>query len=175
MRKPKSHRIRFSNWRKLGGKPLMTMASLVEQRLVEPLLQDGFEWTDVYLRDPDFPNNGNEIVLERGTGGEIAVIIFNFDKYHRPAFEMHLARREAQPPYAFIHSASLVRRTSQYFHFWGKPWWLPVRFWTEGMSERAVARLAGKLDQALAFVERGECGPNIGRLVHMVQRTTNAS
>jgi hypothetical protein len=159
----KPHRKRFANWCRLGGKPLVTLASLVEARLVQPLIETGFGWVDACFWQPDDPVSGSDITLERRTGSEIEEITFNFDKYHRPTFQLHLHRRVFPPPHQWVRSANLVRNNRQYYHFWGKPWWMPTRFWSEHMSERTVDKLAGHFDQMLAFLEHGERGANISR------------
>jgi hypothetical protein len=157
--------VRFASWCRLGGKPLLTLASRVEARLVQPLLETGFEWVNVHLRQPDDPVSGSELCLERRTSSDIETIIFNFDKYHRAAFQLHLHRRESLPPHQWVRSANLVRSNRQYLHLWGKPWWMPTRFWSERMAERTVDTLLGHLEQVLAFLERGERGPNISRAI----------
>lgn len=159
----KPHRTRFANWCRLGGRPLMTLASLVEVRLVHPLVEAGFERVNASFWQPDDPVPGSEIALERRTGSEIEEITFNFDKYRSPAFQLHLHRREIRPPHQWVRSAAVVRSNRQYYHFWGKPWWVPTRFWSERMSERTVDKLAGHFDQMLAFLEHGERRANISR------------
>ncbi len=142
------------------------MASLVEARLIQPLLETGFEWVNVCYEDPDIPISGREICLERRISSDIESIVFNFDKYHRAVFQLHLHRRELDPPYRWVRSANLVRNDGQYLHFWGKPWWMPTRFWSERMSEQTVDTVLGHLEQVLAFLERGARGPNISKEIN---------
>jgi hypothetical protein len=161
----KSGRRKFDNWSRLGGKPLISLTSLVETRLVAPLLEHGFERVGCYLRLPDEPTMGSEIRLEVEEHAEIISVTFKFDKYHRPAFQVHLARRRAEPPHSWVRSANVVRRPGQFYCFWGKPGWLPTRLWSVRMSEQAVDRVAGHLGQALAFLENGYRAPCISREV----------
>ncbi|PSJ42869.1 hypothetical protein [Allosphingosinicella deserti] len=159
----KERHKRHATWRALGGQPLITLATHVEKELVRELLAVGFEHADVYMRDPADPVSGREIHLERAARGDIQSITFAFDKYRRPAFQIHIQQRNAGAPGDFVRAANLVRRPHQHLYFWGKPWWLPARFWSDRMSRRTVAYLVGKLDQALAFLDDGHRGPNISR------------
>jgi hypothetical protein len=56
-----------------------------------------------------------------------------------------------------------VARRSQYYHFWGKPWWLPTRLWSDAGSLRTIGKVASRLEQLVRFLEHGEIGPNISR------------
>jgi hypothetical protein len=159
----KPHHRRFENWCRLGGEPLITLARLVEDRLVPLLIESGFEWAETYWTNPDEAVGGGELNLVRRLGDEVDDVMFNFDKYRRPAFQVHLMRREAALPYAWVRSANLVRQPSQLVHFWGKPSWLPARFWTGRMSERTVDRVGSHVSQALAFLENGTQGSNVSR------------
>lgn len=159
----RQHHGRLTNWCRLGGEPLLTLAGLVEERLVPPLIERGFEWAETSWADLDQPVGGGEINLVRRLGNEIDDIVFNFDKHHRPAFQVHLTRRKAAFPHTWIRSGNLVQRPSEYLHFWGKPWWLPTRFWTAHDSQRLVEQLTGHLNRALTFLENGVRSRNISR------------
>ena len=106
-----------------------------------------------------------EIELERWADVCVDAVTFNFDKYAAPRFQVQLSRRSSEPPHAWVRSANLVRRPSQYLHFWGKPWWLPATLWSEQASRRVVARVESLLAGALAFVDQGERGRHISRRV----------
>ena len=157
---------RFTSWCNLGGPTLTSMGRLVEERLLPFYLAAGFERVFVHLRDPADAVNGREICLERSCGNEIDVVLFNFDKQRRPAFQVHLHRREIGSPHTWVRAANLVRRPSQYLHFWGKPWWLPTRYWTEHMSASTVKCVGEITDGALAFLERDERCRNISKPVN---------
>ena len=150
-----AHERRFSNWCKLSGRPTMVLAHLVEVQLVPAYLTAGFRRTSIYMNDPTDMVSGREIHLEREKHGEIEFVTFNFDKYRRPAFQFHIGCRKAAPNQAWVRSAKVVARSTQLFHFWGKPWWLPSRWWSERMSLRVIDRLVAKTPEVLAFLEEG--------------------
>jgi hypothetical protein len=160
-----SAKARFTNWCKLGGDPLMVMGRVVEEQILPSYFSAGFERVSMRLRDSKNAVSGREICLERFSDKEIDSVIFNFDKYRRPTFQIRLIRREIAPPHTFVRSANLVRKPSQYLHFWGKPWWLPTRYWTERMSANTVERVREMTEGALAFLERGERCRNISKPV----------
>lgn len=144
----------------------MSMGRLVEERLLPPYLAAGFERVSVHMRDPADAVSARQICLERFYDTGIDAVIFNFDKYRRPAFQVHLHRREIRPPHPWVRSANLVRKPSQYLYFWGKPWWLPTRYWTERMSANTIECVREMTEAALAFLERGERCHNISKPVN---------
>lgn len=157
------HKRRFTRWCRLGGEPLITLALLVEERVVSAMTQDGFARAERWWTDPERPVGAGEIVLIREVGEDIEEIIVNFDKYHRPAFQLHLDRRKSAAPYEWVRAANLVARPTQYLYFWGKPWWLPRRFWSKSMSERTVTCIVDRLAEAKAFLDYGRRGRCISR------------
>ncbi|MDO7834713.1 hypothetical protein Q4610_06605 [Sphingobium sp. HBC34] len=157
---------RFTKWCRLGGTPLTRMGRLVEEQLLPPYLALGFQRVSVHLRDPKDVVSARQICLERFYGDEIDTVIFNFDKYRRPTFQVHLSRREIVSPHAWVRAANLVRKPSQYLHFWGKPWWLPTRYWTEQMSANTIECVLEMTARALAFLERSERCRNISKSVN---------
>ncbi|WP_443970350.1 hypothetical protein [Sphingobium sp. CR28] len=143
----------------------MSMGRLVEEHLLPSYFAAGFERVSVQLRDPKEAVSSREIWLERSCNEEIDVVIFNFDKYRRPAFQVHLHRREILPPHHWVRAANLVQKSSQYLHFWGKPWWLPTRYWTEHMSANTIDCMREKTEDALVFLEKNERCRNISKPV----------
>lgn len=160
------HKGRFTRWCRLGGEPLITLAVLVEERVVSAMTQDGFVRAERSWTDPEWPVGAGEIVLIREVGEDTQEFAVNFDKYHRPAFQLHLHRRNTATPHEWVRSASLVAQPSQYFYFWGKPWWLPRRFWSKSMSERTVTRVVDRLGEAKAFLDHGLRGRCISRPIN---------
>ena len=128
-----------------------------------PLIEKGFQWAETYWTDPDQPVGGGEINLVRRFANEIDDVLFNFDKHHRPAFQVHLIRREAASPHTWVRSGNLVQQSSEYIHSWGKPWWLPTRLWTARDSERLVEQLIGPLNEGLTCLESGVRNRHISR------------
>jgi hypothetical protein len=162
---PAAHRKRFTKWQNLSPLQTRFIADAVDSVVVPLLESAGFERVDVHLRDPEWPVSGSEVALERTAGTLIDSVTFNFEKYRTPRFQVHAARRQATASHEFVRSCNLVARATQYYHFWGKPWWLPTRLWTENGSTRTVGAVSTKIDQLLRYLEAGERGPNISRVV----------
>jgi hypothetical protein len=129
------------------------------------LEQAGFSLVDVSLRDHRQPVSGRMIELERWANWHVDSIVFNFDKYRSPRFQVHASRRSADPPHSFLRDGNLVARPSQYLHFWGKPWWLPGRAWPKPAPARTVACVERHLPELLAFLDTGERGKHISKAV----------
>jgi hypothetical protein len=152
---------RFSNWSKLTGHSTQVLLRLVEERLVPAYLAVGFLRTSIYMNNAMDKVSGRELHLERMRNGEIDFATFNFDKHRRPAFQFHVGCRTATEDHAWIRSANVVKRSTQPLHFWGKPWWLPTDWWSEGMSNRVVDQLASKSPEVIAFIECGIRGSSL--------------
>jgi hypothetical protein len=135
----------------------------VESQLVPILETHNFQRVDIVLGQSDWPVSGRELRLERRFEKLIDSITFNFQKYGAARVQVHCSRRAAEMPNAFVRSANLVARSDQYYHFWGKPWWLPSKFWSGNASRRTIDRIGGLLDQVLRFIETEERGANISR------------
>jgi hypothetical protein len=131
------------------------------ERLVPEILAAGFRQVEYSLENPEWAVSGREIELERRGSGVVDTITFNFDKYKRPRFQIHASRRLAEPPHELIHSGNLVARPSQYYHFWGKPWWLPHSLWSYRALESTVNRVSGHLPQLFRLLEQGKRGQNV--------------
>lgn len=159
----KAHRARFNRWCKLGGQPLVHFSRLVQEQLLPKLAGIGFVEAEDWPEPSCDPVGGGELLVQRDQDNAVDLICFNFDKYHRPRVQVSIYRRALTPPYALVRSANLVKRSSQYYHWWGQPWWLPTRFWAKGQSNKAIDRLATCLLQSDAFLQRGERGPNMSR------------
>ena len=150
-----NHQKRFSNWCRLGGARLRLLADLVEAELVDQWITAGYTRCET---DPaaNEPVPGNEIVLTRTIGDDFRSVIFAFDKYRQPAFQLRMIRRKVTAPHDIVFAGNLVSRATRYYQFWGKPWWWPGRFWPESMTRRSVAEVAARHREALAFLESGE-------------------
>ncbi|MBS1994652.1 MAG: hypothetical protein JSS86_00020 [Cyanobacteria bacterium SZAS LIN-2] len=123
--------------------------------LLPHLERAGFVRVDFELDDPGNPVAGREIILERLNADTFDRVIFNFDKYGAPRVQAHLSRRLRAPPHEFLRSGNLVLRPSQYYHFWGKPWWVPTKLWPSRGALRTVALLEERIPDALSFLETG--------------------
>ena len=149
---------RFAKWLNLAPPQTRYLGSRVESTLVPILEQLGFSWPSDSQR-----TSGRELELERAIGECVDTVTFNFDKYRDPRFQVHVARRAAAPPNAFVRSCSLVANAKQYLYFWGKPWWYPTAYWPEHRADRVIEAIGRHLDQAARFLESGERGPNISK------------
>lgn len=155
----------FEKWQRLAPPGTRVLSALVVSQLLPLLEARGFQRVTHRLRQPDQPVSGREIELERWAGDCVDSVCFNFDKYRAPRFQVQLSHRSSEPPHAWVRSANLVRRPSQYLHFWGKPWWLPTTLWSEQASRRVAARVASALPNALAFLDHDERGTHISKRV----------
>ena len=140
-----SAKSRFTNWCNLGGPPLISMGRLIKEELLPSYLAADFKRVFVRLHDPTDAVSAREICLQRSCGNEIDVVTFNFDKYHRPSFQVHLHRRETRSPHSWVRAGNLVRTPSQYLHFWGKPWWSPTRLCSNAIPDRAMRQTCSGL------------------------------
>jgi hypothetical protein len=155
----------LSNWRNLAPPQTRSLIDGVLEALVPYFEAQGFDRVDYSRMDSDAPTSGSEIVLERIAAEHIDSVAFNFEKYHSPRVQIQFSRRYLRPPHEFIRSANLVRRSSQYYYFWGKPWWLPTRLWPASATRRVLQHAKQCLAQATQFLESGERGANISKQV----------
>jgi hypothetical protein len=158
-----AQRKRFRKWQNLAPPQTRFLSTSVESQLVPLLESKGFRCVDFWMEQRDQPVGGAEIELERVKDDLIDSINFNFETYRTPRLQVHGARRRRSPSLDFIRSANLVARRRQYYHFWGKPWWLPTRFWADGRSVRTIATIADRIGQLVHFLETGVLGPNVSR------------
>jgi hypothetical protein len=113
------------------------------------------------LTRPDWPVDTKEIVLERANSDLIDYVVVNFEKHSAPRFQIHFGRRRNTVDNEFIRSGNLVKNPHEYYHFWGKPAWLPTRFWSDNSAQRVVSTVTSMVDEIIAFIEFGEKGENI--------------
>ncbi len=164
-RSKSNHKARFLKWQRHCPEKTRVLSTLVVSELVPLLEAHGFCHVAHSLRQPDQLVSGRELELERWGAESVDTVTFNFDKYGAPRFQVHLSRRLSDPPHAWVRSANLVRRPSQYLCFWGKPWCIPEGLWPEGASRRVVGRIKHALPDALALLDHGERGTHISRRV----------
>ncbi len=162
LRKP-GQELRFEKWQRLAPISTRVLSTLVASQLVPVLESRGFQRVGYSLKQPDLITSGRELELERWVDEFVDTVTFNFDKYGAPRFQVHVSRRASEFPHNWVRAANLVRRSNQFLHFWGKPWWLPSYFWSEQASCRVVAQVQSMIPSALAFVEQGECNGSISR------------
>jgi hypothetical protein len=157
------HRVRFKKWQNLLPRQTRFLCLSVENRLVPQLETQGFCRVDVNLRQTDWPVLGREVTLERARDKIVDSVSFSFTKFKSPRLQVHFSRRELTPPHTFLRSASLVIRRTQYYHFWGKPWWLPTLFWSDRATSRTIDKLEARIGELLQFLESGDIGASISR------------
>ena len=164
MRSRKSgHEQRFENWQRLAPPQTRLLCALVVDRVVPCLASLGFHAVQCTLGNPEWEVSGREVELERSGEGVVDTVTFNFDKHRRPRFQVHASRRSAQPPHPYVRAGNLVARASQYYHFWGKPWWLPSTLWSLVGAERTATEVATHIGQLVAMLENGERGRHVSR------------
>ena len=160
-----SHKARFEKWQQLAPVQTRFLSSMVEARLSSLLEAQGFSRVEYSLRQLDRPVSGRELEFERWEASLVDSLTFNFDKYGAPRFQVIFSRREAEQPCAFLQAGNLVASRRQYFHFWGKPWWLPAFLWSQDASLRTIVSVEHRLAQALDFLATGQRGINISPAV----------
>lgn len=156
---------RFKKWQNLCPPQTRVLSSAVVNRLVPQLQALGFQRVDVIRQQADWPVRGSEIELERTHQEIIDSVAIKFEKYRTPRVQIHVSSREIVPPHTFIRSANLVARHNQYYYWWGKPWWLPTRWWSDHASKRTMDKIESRLGQLVQFLEGAEIGPNISRRI----------
>lgn len=162
---PLAHRQRFRRWQNLCPPATRFLSSKVDQELVPIVEAQGFARVDICFGDAEWTVSGNEIALERVSADLVDSFTFSFEKYRSPRFQVHFSRRSTDESRAFVRSGSLVPRASKYYHFWGKPWWFPSRFWTERASARTIAEVATRLSESFRFLDSGERGSSVSKRV----------
>ena len=159
---------RFGKWLNLAPPQTRYLGSRVEQILVPSLERLGFVWPGASRLLVDQPVSGRELELERASGEFVDTVAFNFDKYRRPRFQINVARRAASPPHAFLRTCNIVANSSQYYYFWGAPWWFPTALWSSQRTDRLIEASESRLAQADQFLANGQTGPNISKPINLV-------
>ena len=119
----------------------------------------GYGFVRVTKRFDGERKSSMSIRFERQTDqATFAWIEILFDKYGGRCFQVLMESNETEPPYNALQSGNLVRRQSQYYHWWGARWWTLFRnsAWSRdaGFVERCVPQITTYLDGHGA-------GPNI--------------
>jgi len=156
-----AHKKRFRSWQNLAPIQTRSLSSHLNKIVIPMVEAEGYKRVDVCLQEKDCPVSGREIRLERTSGDLIDSVTFAFDKYRDPRLQIYFSRREKKSPHEWIRSARLVSRRILFHHFWGKPWWLPRKFWSDRASARTVGRLARRTNQIFRFLDEADEGPNI--------------
>ncbi|MEW6598741.1 hypothetical protein ACVSQ4_28100, partial [Klebsiella pneumoniae] len=156
-----AHKRRFRRWQSNTRRETRVLSELLEEKFVAVFLGSRFEWVGVNLTRPDWPVDTKEIVLERANSDLIDYVVVNFEKHSAPRFQIHFGRRRNTVDNEFIRSGNLVKNPHEYYHFWGKPAWLPTRFWSDNSAQRVVSTVTSMVDEIIAFIEFGEKGENI--------------
>ena len=162
---PHKHLQKFHRWKNVHPPAVKVAAELVESELVSTVLAEGFDFRSVRFGDPKDFVERSEIHLERQNGDTIDYVTFSFAKYRRPSFQVHFGKRKLDRE-DFRFMGNLVRKPSQYYFFWCKPWWVPTVIWSDRCTRKSVQAASGALGQAFHFLKTGIRGPNIGKSIH---------
>jgi len=160
-----AHAKKLAGWRNLAPIQTRYLVDGIVEILVPFLELQGFSRVSFERLDSSLLVSGSEIVLERIGEREIDSVTFNLEKYRKPRFQIHFSRRERNSPNNFIRSANLVRKSSQYYYFWGKPWWFPTKLWSESATRRTLAEVKSQLVQVIHFLDNAERGRNVSKAV----------
>ncbi len=159
--KAKSHAQKFKRWQSKVCQQTRFLSELSEQKIIPFFESIGFQRVDISLNDPERIVSMNSIELERVINDQIDSLDVSFAKYGEPKFQIGFSRREASKPHKFIRSGCLVKKSKQYYFFWGKPWWFPMSFWSESNSRKTIDEIMSLMPQILEFLESGARGKNI--------------
>lgn len=170
-----SYNKRHKRWQDRIPSQTRYLSHLVDTQLVPYFKSIGFTQIGSKLyRNESQLIPAQDICLERLVeNNNIERIFLSFEKYDSPCFQVYFNLRELPPPHDFISSESLVKKSNQYVYFWGKPWWLPMFFWTESMSKYEINKLLLVIEQIPVFLEKGIRGKNISNKEGL--RKTNIS
>lgn len=156
-------RQKFKRWQGHLPRETKVLSDNIEATLVPKVLSAGYEVQDLFFGDRKDRVSPSEIHFERVEGERINYVTFSFDKYRRPKFQVHFGSRQIVAPFALLSRGNLVSKSGEYYHFWGKPWWLPNSMWSDRCSTNVVQTVAAKLDQVFDYLQTGARGPNISR------------
>ena len=170
-----SYNKRHKRWQDRIPSQTRYLSHLVDTQLVPYFESIGFTQVGKEYLSVDRNDlvEAKDISLEQTTDSILKSIYISFDKYDSPKFQIYFNLRELPPPHDFISSESLVKKSNQYVYFWGKPWWLPMFFWTESMSKYEINKLLLVIEQIPVFLEKGIRGKNISNKEGL--RKTNIS
>jgi hypothetical protein len=159
--KTKNHKARFERWKNRLNVKTKYLCELIENQLVPLIHSYGFKQVEVSLLKDDDLVAANEIRMERIVNDNIDSIYIFFDKYERAKFQIGFNRKSIKLLNEFVPTRHLVKDPSQYYFWWGKPWWYPLSFWGESNSKKTIDEIMPLLPQILEFLESGNRGKNI--------------
>jgi len=159
--KAKNHSQKFKRWQSKVCQQTRFLSELSEQQIILFFESIGFRRVDFSLNDPERVVSMNSIELERSVNDQIDSLDVSFAKYGEPKFQIGFSRREENKPYKFIRTGCLVKKSKQYYFFWGKPWWIPMSLWGESNSKKTIDEIMSLLPQIVEFLESGTRGKNI--------------
>lgn len=160
-----STKSKTRKWAQLGGKKLVYLLDQTENKLVPIVEAAGYERINHYFGVPDHKVSASRMHFQRAANTGFDAITFAFDKYHRPKFQVELTRAQLGLDFEWDQKANLLKRNCHWFHFFGKPFWFPARFWTDRMADRAVDQVRVRLPSALQFLDTGERGQAVSKAI----------
>src|SRR5262245_26251191 len=146
------HLKKFHRWKSRAPRETRVLADLVENIIIPKVVARSYEIKDFYFNDPEDRAIANEIHLERYVGDIALSITFSFAKYSRPKFQVHMMKRRVVKPFEYLLRGSLVCQPTQYYKWWGKPWWMPYVMWSDKRAESVVKVVGEKLNCAFLFL-----------------------
>jgi hypothetical protein len=147
------HKRKYENWKRLCPKQTKHMCTLIETEIVPFFINLGFSWVSVSYHDPEWTVSGNEISLERINEDSVDTFSISFNKYRGASFQVSLIRRKKIKGNEFIRSAKLVKKRTEYYHIWCKPWYWPTKIWPNSLTVRAIKKVKSKLSNLVDYIE----------------------
>jgi hypothetical protein len=155
------HRKRFARWQQRVPEQTRLLSELLETRVEQHFANLGFQVVDNDSTLNNIPVDPSVIRMERWADEHVDYVEVHFG--NSPRFQFYARRRRKDPPHEFLRAAGLVKRSSQYYYLWGKPWWMPLRLWSPNAIRRLVDQVASRFEEVLVFLDTGKRGPHISR------------
>ena len=169
------HDKRRRRWQSRVTEKTRSLSELLTRKLAPIIEAVEFAKVDREFARADRPVEGSELRYERELGEHVDVLYVFFDKYSSPRFQIGFSRRKMADRDLIVRSGHLVQKSSQYYHEWGKPRWLPLALWSEAQARATVDEVAESLPQVFSFLEFGVRGSRISQSTDSVRKTPGKS
>jgi len=158
------------SWKLSIPKDTLKLAELIDDILVPLFIIEGFELVAFCLGDEKNLVQGNELRLEKLYEDRICSISIFFDKYNDARFQISMIKNESTGNKKIIDSAHLVSKCGEYFHFWGRPWWIPSFMWSKDSVKNAVEEIVKYTPQIMDYFNYDRRGEKISKKVKFASR-----
>ncbi|WP_331352867.1 hypothetical protein [Cellvibrio sp. UBA7671] len=158
-----THKKKYSKWKNLCPPETRYLCEKIEQEIVPFFLGIGFQWISVSYHDPEWVVSGSEIDLERINEDSVDTLSIAFEKYRSPRFQICLIKRKKIQGNEFLRSASLVKKSSEYYRMWGKPWFWPTKYWPNSLTDKTIQTVKAGLEPLVEYIDKEKRSEFISR------------